>query len=442
MKSVILFYRHCKKWVNLKLLGISLLIFLSYLGYRYPLTFDATNLKNNTLTDSSKNLLSQLDKPLSMELVSPDLNIANQVRTTVALFQKENPKITLKVHQTALSPQEKKAFSLQTNHTLLLTYGERKKVFDLDMPQLNEPILANLIYQVLRNKEEWTVFLSGHGEQDPCGSENRHFGQLTTDLKKKGISIATINSGEVGGLPDNTKILVIADNQEPFLPKEMDHILQYLDKGGNLLWMANPDSKHGLEKLALALGIQWQNGTILDPKAHAMGTPHPAISVIMHYTAHPITRALEGFTVFPWSRPLDYTQAAKKGWEAQPFLTTPATTTLEQGDKKLLGPFTIGVTLQKDKQRVVVIGNSHFLSNSTIHNYGNLALANNIFNWLSETDVLLGPTTLKLAIDLAFTDTPFIHISREYLFPYLLPLVYLSIAWYTRRSRYQKSRFS
>lgn len=438
MNNIVIF---CKRTLNLKTLGIVLFVLLSYFGYRYPLTFDVTNLKNNTLTEPSKNLLSQLDKPLFMELISPDLNISNQVKTTVGLFQKENPKITLKVHQTSLSPQEKRAFNLQTNHTLVLTYGDRKKVFDLDMPQLNESILANLIYQVLRNKEEWTVFLSGHGEQDPSSTENRHLSQLTADLKKKGIYIAAVNSSEIGAFPDNTKILVIADNQKPLLPTEIDHILQHLNKGGNLLWMVNPDSNPGLDKLASTLGIHWQNGTILDPKAHAMGTPHPAISVIKHYSLHPITRTLDTFTIFPWARPLDYSQASKKGWEVQPFLATEASTVLEQEDKKLPGPFTIGITLQKDKQRVVIIGNSHFLSNSTIHNYGNLTLANNIFNWLSETDVLLGSAIPKLAIDLAFTDTPFIHISREYLFPFGLPLVYLGLAWHIRRSRYQKSRF-
>lgn len=414
------------------------IIFLVFLGYRYPLTFDITHHKNNSITKSTHELLSKLDKTLAAELITPNAHVSRQVQAIFSLFQKVNRNIELTVHNTSLSPQEKRAFNLQTNHTLVVTYGDRKKVIDLDMPQLNEQMLANIIYQVLRNKEEWTVFLSGHGELDPNNTENRHLSLLTSDLKKKGINIASLNYTETGLLPDNTKVLVIADSQKPMMPKELEQILSYLQKGGNLLWLTNPGSDHGLTKLSTALGIQWLAGTILDPKAHAMGTPHPGISIIMNYPVHPLTHSLDMLTVFPWAMPLDYSRAKGLGWETKPFLITEATSTLQ--DTKSTGPYTIGVTLQKGKQRIVVIGNSHFLSNSTIHNYGNLTLANNIYNWLSETDALLTAPT-KPAFDLAFTDTPFVHATREYGFPYVLPLGYLFIGWLVKRSRYQKYRF-
>lgn len=422
-----------------KYLMLLLLLALAYLGYHFPLTFDVTHHKNNSLSLSSQNVLSKLENTFYIELTTPDRDIANQITATVSLFQKESSKISLKVHLTSLSPQEKAAFHLKTNHTLSFRYGDQKKIVDLDPAHWSEHALANFMYQVLRNNEDWTVFLSGHGELELTNTDNRHLSQLTSGLKQKGLNFATLNLGETGSLPRNTKVLVIADNQKPLLPKEMDELLHYVQQGGNLLWLANPSTTHPLNKLAKVLGIRWLNGTLLDPKAHAMGTPHPAINLIMHYPKHPITQSLNMLSVFPWARPLDYTSALTLGWAPQPLLITESTTQLN-GSTQKKGPFTIGVALQKGKQRIVVIGNSHFLSNSTIHNYGNADLAHNIFHWLNETDVLLNTQTTP-AMDLNFADTPTLRRIRDYVFPYLLPLCYLFFGWRLKKSRYQQHRF-
>jgi hypothetical protein len=61
-------------------------------------------------------------------------------------------------------------------------------------------------------------------------------------------------------------------------------------------------------------------------------------------------------------------------------------------------------------------------------------LANNIFNWLNETDALL-TVPYKTAIDFAFTQNTWSKITMQYLLPYGLPLFYLLISWHVKRSR-------
>lgn len=449
-----------------------LLLLLIFMIIKHPLTFDATKLKNNSLNESSIALLSKLDKELQIKLVTGDADKRARVQTIISLFQKENKHVKFQVSTDYLSPQEKKALNLQSNHNLLLTLEDQTKALDLDKLIFNEQMLTQVLYQMLRHKEDWIVFLSGHGELDPLGKENWQIGQLNKTLKNTGINVSTLRFNDNNFIPDNTQVLVIADNQKPLLPKEVENILHYVKQGGNLLWLVNPGSHPHLEPLAKLLGIHWQEGVILDPKAHELGTAHPAVNVIMDYPEHAITKGLNTLTIFPWTRPIDFAKSENLGWDAKPLLITKGSTQLKKehietlkgkrrskaegegrgkGEEKgkgegktketvkgAAGPFTIGLTLERGKQRVVVIGNSHFLNNSTIHNHGNLLLAKNIFNWLSEADFLMdNQIPPKVAEDIFFFDTPFVHFTRLFVFPYLLPLIYLLVGWQLRRQRYR-----
>ncbi|HXH54736.1 MAG TPA: GldG family protein [Gammaproteobacteria bacterium] len=425
----------------------TLLIFFLFLTsvvvYQFPLSLDLTANKINSLSEANRTLLSTLDKPLTVELYSTQQNIIEHVQTILSLFQKESAHIVLNLHHEPMNTRDKSRLRLETNNNLLLTYDDRKKAIDINPSKWNEQAFSNLVQHMIRTKEDWVVFLSGHGECDPLSNANQDLSQLTNKLKTTGINIASLNLGEIGNIPGNTKMLVIADPKIAFLPQETNQILNYVNQGGNLLWLVNPNAVPHLDKLAKHLGITWQPGTIIDQKSHAMGTPHPAISIMTQYPVHTVTEQLNILTVFPRARPLQYEAASKLGWQASPLLVTNASTTLEvyptkKAQQTPRGPFTIGIALEKNNQRIVVIGNTHFLSNASLHNYGNLQLANNLFTWLMGSDVLVSNGT-KPVVDLSFAQSAFTATTTQFIFPFCLPLIYLFIGWQIKRARRQRS---
>lgn len=418
------------------LFAVILIGTLCLLGYQYPFVLDLTYNKNNTLNKANRELLSKLDKPLIIELITPDQNMLHQVQAIVSLFQKGSPHIQFKVRNKGLSPTEKAELRVYSNHNLLISYDNDIRAIDLKLSGWSEQSFANLINQILRQQEQWVVFLSGHGEPDAEGQDARDFGQLTAELKSKGLKIATLNLGAHGVIPDNTNLLVLADNQAPLLPQEMKQVVEYVKQGGHFLWLVNPDSLPRFEALEKILGIHWRGGMIEDPKSHALGTPHPSINIIHHYPPHIITQKVDILSIFPWSTPIEYTLLQDQGFDLKPLLVTDASTFIKKANKKEEGPFTLGIALTKTKQRVIAIGNSHFLSNATIRNYGNLLLANNIFNWLNTADQLISVPT-RPAIDLNFSQTPLVKALIHYLFPYGLPLLYLGWGWQIQRRRQQ-----
>ena len=42
-------------------------------------------------------------------------------------------------------------------------------------------------------------------------------------------------------MPDNATVLVITQPQVDLLPGEVDKMMRYVDRGGNLLWLVDPD---------------------------------------------------------------------------------------------------------------------------------------------------------------------------------------------------------
>ena len=91
---------------------------------------------------------------------------------------------------------------------------------------------------------------------------------------------------------------------------------------------------------------------------------------------------------------------APKDWRAQEFLQTGPNAWSETGAltakiqfdkaKDIPGPLTFGVALthklENSEQRVAVVGDGDFLSNTFLANGGNLELGNNLVNWAASDD--------------------------------------------------------
>jgi ABC-type uncharacterized transport system involved in gliding motility auxiliary subunit len=211
----------------------------------------------------------------------------------------------------------------------------------------------------------------------------------------------------------------------------------------------DPGSTHGLEQLMSQLGLSLLPGTVVDANAATLGLESPALALVPRYPDHPITRGFELVTLYPHAAALEYAEAGP--WKSTPLLNTLSRswneTGLLQGEierneeqGELAGPLTIGVTLEREvegrQQRILVIGDGDFLSNSFLGNSGNLDLGLNAFRWLSGDDRLLNiPARTAPDRNLELSPTAGAFISLGFLF--VLPLLFLAtglLVWWRRRN--------
>jgi hypothetical protein len=210
--------------------------------------------------------------------------------------------------------------------------------------------------------------------------------------------VQPLNLARLQHVPDDTALLVLTPPQTDMLPGEQAALRDYVDRGGSILWLSDPGEHASLDFLAAMLGVGWRKGVIVDPlAASALAVDDPRLVLVDDYPAHVASSQLRA--------PVLLVQAAAieppvRGWEVQPLLTATAQQPLVedyrpgQAIPQTDAPGAIlGATLSRRSgermQRVVVIGDGDFLSNSYIGNGANLPLGLNLVDWLTESELFL-----------------------------------------------------
>ena len=92
-------------------------------------------------------------------------------------------------------------------------------------------------------------------------------------------------SGVAQEVPANAALLVITQPQVDLQPAEIEKLLRYIDRGGNLLWLIDTEPLRGLQPLAEKLGLVLTPGTVVDPALAPRSGP-PVFAVAANYARH------------------------------------------------------------------------------------------------------------------------------------------------------------
>ncbi len=423
-------------------LGVGL---VGWLSQHYSVGWDWSAGGRNSLSSASQEVLAKLEAPLEITSFSPEIpELRRQISTIIERYRRYRPDIELKFINPDTRPDLVRQLGIQVTGELRLEYQGRSE----NLRTISEESLSNAIQRLMQRQERWISALTGHGERNLSGKANHDLGGFGEELQRKGYQIHALDLASAIEIPSNTSILVVADPRVDYRPGEIKQIDQYLEQGGNLLWMLDPGPMHGLEPVAKRLGLTPLPGTVVDANAAALGLDSPAIALVPKYPDHPVTKGFELVTIYPHTTALEVAQSDE--WEVTPLLSTLARSWNETGplqgeverDEKLgeqPGPLTIGFALSREingkEQRILLLGDSDFLANTYLGNGGNLQLGLNMFRWLGGDDKLLNipaRTAPDRTLELSTTASAIISLGFLFLLPLLL-LVAGLLAWWRRR---------
>lgn len=436
-----------------------LLIFvglLAWLSTRYSFDADWSSSGRNTLSIDSRQLLDEMPDPIHVTAFATENALVREhIGDLIGRYQRYKANVELTFVNPDAEPDRVRELGITLDGELLLAYqGRSEKV-----QSLSEQTLTNSLLRIARQKQRRVSFLSGHGERDPLGQANHDLGKFGQLLEQKGIVLDTLKLAETADIPADTNLLVIADPRVVLLPGEIQLVHRYLQAGGNLLWLVEPGAIAGLDPVAEALGIEFLPGTIVDATTQLFGIDNPAFALIPDYPMHPITREMTSLTLYPQASALDV--SAPQEWQAEPLLTTldrawteigpiSGTIRFDEDSDERMGPLDIGFVFSRMKnkkdsgdgessaeQRVIVIGDSDFLSNAYLGNGGNVELGLNLFNWLNHDDQFITVTARTASdVNLELGKTAQIIIGFGFLFGMPLLLLGSGVAiWWRRRNR-------
>lgn len=433
---------------------------LAWLSSQYRFELDWTKNNRNTLSDVSIKLLQQMPAPVKITTFIPDGNLLSNrqyIKELIDKYKKYKSDITLEIINPDIAPDLVRELKVTNYGEIVVEYEGRNEHIKL----LKEQTLTNVLQRLHRQGERRILFVSGHGERKPNGYANFDWNNFTDKLKIKGITTEILKLNETPNIPDVAAI-IIASPQADFLPGEVKLIIDYVKRGGNLMWVKEPGkSLFGLQPLANLFGIDFYPGTIVDPTAQMMNINDPSFALITSYPSHPITRDFQYISIFPKAAGIVHSNV-KKQWKVSPFLQTVPRSWSETGelkgavdysaDKDFVGPLTIGLALTlKDEgekennqqqakeikhQRIVILGDGDFLSNTYLGNQGNLNLGHNIINWIANDDNFISIPSSS-AVDTQLNISGLVGAIIGLIFLIVLPLGLLvsgTYIWYKRRS--------
>jgi hypothetical protein len=216
------------------------------------------------------------------------------------------------------------------------------------------------------------------------------------------------------------------------------------------------------------LGVTIAQGTLIDADLQlqaSFGIGHPAGVPVIDYGQSSVTRNLVGQkTLFPFATAVSAVDASAKvedvsHWQRQVLLTTLPTSWLEtsgvltgsvkydEGSGDQAGPLSIGMGLTRSmqsntnrlpiEQRIAVVGDSDFMTNSYIGYGANLSLATNLFNWLGRDDNLVQvPLNRAPDTEVNLSQTALVTIALLFLFVIPLGLIATGLViWWIRKRR-------
>jgi hypothetical protein len=412
----------------LVLLGIA--AGLGYLSTRHHVQRDITYNTINSLEPTSIEVLRQLPGPVTITVYATEQDarlgdIHKIIRDFLSLYQRYKPDIDLVFIDPEKEPGKARAAQIRFNGEMVVEYAGRSE----HLTKINESIMTSTLLRLAHTRDQTVMYLDGHGEPKLDGTANFDLGSLFgAKLKQNGFHLDSLNLALAQEVPGNVSVLVITQPQVDLLPGEVDKLLRYIDHGGNLLWLVDAEPLHGLERLAEKLDLQLPPGIVIDPAAIEMNAPaNWALGAT--YPPHAITRNFNLTTAFPSARPLlwnenppDSNQGTKgskkspagsspgpkesnqnKNWQHRVLVEAAARGWVSRKVPKgkpvfdklhdTPGPVVIAIALQRNidnrEQRIVVVGDGAFLSNSYAGNGGNVDLGVNMVNWLASEENLI-----------------------------------------------------
>ncbi len=385
---------------------------------RHELYWDFSSAGRNRLSSESQDVLSGLQAPLSIRVfVAPDHPLAREIEQVLMRYRRASDLVRVEYIDPIRAPEQARSLDVRLLGQLVLEYQGRRENLD----RLDEAALTNVIARLTLTRAPWIALLEGHGERSPGGGTGSDIGRFAQWLEQRGYRLQQVDLAQVSRIPGNTDVLVLSAPAIDLFPGEVEALIDYVDGGGNLLWLLDPGEWRGYEPLAEYFGIQTLPGQLVDAAGGALDVNSPNVIVVTDWPAHPLWQGLGSPAFFPGT--LAFAPEVETGlapdWQLLSALTSSPLSWNETGpirgqlarDEALgevAGPLPFALALTRavpsalhagrrlesavtalTEQRVLIIGDGDFLANAMLQQGANRELGLRLFGWLSGVESLL-----------------------------------------------------
>jgi ABC-type uncharacterized transport system involved in gliding motility auxiliary subunit len=370
---------------------------------------DLTPEKRFTLSDYSRKLLSGLDQDVEIiAFLRADDPRNREIADLLERVRAASGRVRFSLVDVNRNPAVARQYGVNTYGSVVVESGPRRKEFS----NPREDLLMAAILQVTRPTRKVVYFVTGHGEQE-LGSADRDRGYsgVRMALENEFYEVHTLSLLGEAGVPADATVLVVAGPRKDLLPGEVLKLGAYLERGGGLLALLDPEAAPTLAAFLSRYGVQLGDDVVVDPENRLFAGDYLTMVVPGLSPEHPVTAVMTAPPLFSQARSVRVIPA-RPGVRALEFLhaapssfATPDTGVLRTGfatyhaGRDQPGPVPVGVAVLATNPpptppaRIVVFGDSEFANNFFIDYLGNKDLFVNTVNWIGGQEGLVGLRT-------------------------------------------------
>ncbi|MBN1997729.1 GldG family protein [candidate division KSB1 bacterium] len=393
---------------------LGILIVLNILLARVNYRLDSTAAKQFSLAEQTRKVLRRLDTDVK---AVGFFKSGNEFQAE-ELF-KEYSNISSRFNFEFIDPDKNpgmaKSYNVRTYGTVVVeANGKEEKI-----NKVTEQELTNALIKVTREGQKKILFVQGHGEKQISDSENQGLSKAKAALEEQNYIVEQQVIAQMDSIPADATVLVFAGPRSDMFPQEADRVKKYLDRGGKVLLLLDPETPSGFSEFAAGYGINVGNDIVVDASGigQLFGTG-PTFPIVSQYEEHAITEDFGVMTFFPEARSVsksedtpagvtvyEIAKTSQRSWAE----TSPITGNeigFDPGQDKM-GPISLCAVAEKSainpathedkfdlgtgdvKSRLVVFGDSEFSMNGYFSVQGNGNLFLNAVNWLAQEEDLI-----------------------------------------------------
>lgn len=431
------------------LLFSAILVIVNFLASRHSVRWDLSENQNFTLAPQTYRVLRSLPRDVKITVFTREKDPGYQAyKERLDSYRQASARLTVEFVDPEKQPKLAQSYGIfRTDTAVFESNGQTIRV---NSP--SEVELTGALIRISKDTKKRIVFVEGHGERSLEDKERNGLSIAKDALTKQGYEVGTVSLLQETAVPTNTTVLVLAGPRRAVTKEEQDRIYAYVEQGGHVLFMVDPDTQTGLESLLARWGLGLGPGVLVDLQDRLAQGDLTAL-LVRTFTEHEITQDLTSAVLFPLSRHITFDEQTGNEWDYVPLARTSANSWAEtnlQGrvvslneKEDVKGPLPMAAALApkkapeegKPRPAIVVVGNSAFASNAFFNFPGNSDFFLHTTGWLAEERDLITIAPKEPALR-PFTPNPLQERALLYIQVVFLPLVtFLTgmLVWRKRR---------
>ena len=431
------------------LLFAGILVIVNFLAARHSIRWDLSENQNFSLAPQTHRVLRNLARAVTVTVFTREKDPGYQsYKERLDSYRQASSKISVEFVDPERQPKVAQQYGVtRTDTAIFESAGQTVRV---TVP--SEVELTGALIRVSQDSKKRVLFLEGHGEPSLDDRERTGLFAAREILIKQGYDVGSLSLLKEAAVPDHTAILVVAGPRRPVITEEQERIHTYVEKGGHLLLLIDPDTQADLTPLLKQWGLGVGPGALVDLQDRLAQGDLTSL-LVRTFTEHEITQDLSAAVLFPLARHITFDEQAGSAWDYVPLARTSPNSWAETDlkgrvvnlDEKedIKGPLPMAVALApklapeegKPRPAIVVIGNSTFATNAFVNFPGNSDFFLHTTGWLAEERNMMAITPRDSALR-PFTPNPLEERTLLYLQVILLPATMLFagiMVWRKRR---------